>query len=143
MKKYVVGFMFVENGDLVVLIEKKKPDWQRGMFNGTGGHIKDGEAPGSAMVREFEEETGAKTSTLDWFCFAIMQVSENDTEIYFFSSFVAAKVSTVTDETVALVPVDYLDTYRIVPDLAWLIPMARQARNIFAKIMENKKGGIF
>jgi 8-oxo-dGTP pyrophosphatase MutT (NUDIX family) len=95
------------------------------------------------MVREFEEETGAKTSTLDWFCFAIMQVSENDTEIYFFSSFVAAKVSTVTDETVALVPVDYLDTYRIVPDLAWLIPMARQARNIFAKIMENKKGGIF
>ena len=66
MKKYVCGFMFSPNGQTVVLILKKKPDWQRDRLNGIGGSIEAGETPVEAMVREFKEETGVKTSLGDW-----------------------------------------------------------------------------
>ncbi len=55
---YVVGFLCDRERQLVVLIEKQKPDWQRGKLNGVGGHIEKGELPVHAMEREFEEETG-------------------------------------------------------------------------------------
>ncbi len=39
MKLYVVGFMFTEDEKQVVLIEKKRPEWQAGKLNGVGGKI--------------------------------------------------------------------------------------------------------
>ena len=56
MKEYVVGFMFSEE------ILKNKPDWQAGRLNGVGGKVEPNEYPDQAMVREFEEETGVRTS---------------------------------------------------------------------------------
>lgn len=58
MKEYVLGFMFTEDGKGVVLIQKKKPAWQHGRWNGIGGKIEERETPEKAIVREFEEETG-------------------------------------------------------------------------------------
>jgi len=50
----VVGFCFTLNQQLVVLILKNKPEWQRGKLNGVGGKIKidTDESPLDAMVRE-------------------------------------------------------------------------------------------
>lgn len=56
---YVVGFLFSTNKKEVVLIKKNRPDWQKGLLNGIGGHIED-ETPLEAMKREFLEETGLK-----------------------------------------------------------------------------------
>ena len=56
---YVAGFCFSECGGRVALIRKLKPEWQRGLLNGIGGKMEPGESLHSAMVREFEEETGA------------------------------------------------------------------------------------
>lgn len=50
----------------VALVEKNRPEWQKGRMNGIGGHIEEGEAPWDAMVREFWEETGCRTEQLRW-----------------------------------------------------------------------------
>jgi 8-oxo-dGTP diphosphatase len=63
---YVLGFAFNTIGDKVALIRKNKPDWQKGFLNGIGGKIEKDESKRSAMVREFEEECGIKTSTYYW-----------------------------------------------------------------------------
>lgn len=66
MKRYVLGFYF--DDDRVLLINKLKPEWQRGKVNGLGGSIEFAiaETPIEAMVREFEEESGIKTSPRQW-----------------------------------------------------------------------------
>jgi len=79
-KQIVVGFMFNRHGDAVVLIEKKKPDWQKGLLNGVGGKIEVMESPIDAMVREFKEETGADTLPGMWQPFAKME--GDDWEVY-------------------------------------------------------------
>ncbi len=64
MKQYVLGFYF--EGGHVLLIEKSKPDWQRGKVNGLGGSILEYETPTDAMVWEFQEESGIATTRSDW-----------------------------------------------------------------------------
>lgn len=47
------------NGHLPVLIvEKDKPEWQKGRYNLPGGKIEDGETPQEAALRELIEEAG-------------------------------------------------------------------------------------
>ena len=68
MKRYVVGFLFRNNGTEVALVRKLKPEWQRGRLNGIGGKIEPNEDSRAAMMREFAEETGANVD--DWRAFA-------------------------------------------------------------------------
>jgi 8-oxo-dGTP pyrophosphatase MutT (NUDIX family) len=49
----------------VVLIERKKADWQLGRLNLPGGSIQEGETPEQAAVRELREETGLVASLAD------------------------------------------------------------------------------
>lgn len=66
-KRYVLGFYFDEASDnAVLLIRKEKPDWQKGLLNGLGGSIEDGETTQAAMAREFQEEAGVKISSSEW-----------------------------------------------------------------------------
>lgn len=64
--RYVLGFAFDLADNSVALIEKKRPDWQKGHWNGLGGHIEEGESPHAAMVREFLEEANIKTHQAQW-----------------------------------------------------------------------------
>jgi len=76
---FVLGFLFEEadlDHQLVVVIKKTKPYWQAGKFNGVGGHIKAGESPHQAMIREFHEETGVFTCV--WHQFALMTYHNGD-----------------------------------------------------------------
>lgn len=56
MKHFVLGFVFNKSQDAVLLVEKKRPDWQKGFYNGIGGKIKLDETPLEAMNREAIEE---------------------------------------------------------------------------------------
>lgn len=56
MQLYVCGFL-VSRNDVVVLLRKRKPDWQSGLLNGVGGKVEQGESPLDAMHREWREET--------------------------------------------------------------------------------------
>ena len=58
MMQYVLGFVFNESKDRVLLLRKARPPWQAGRFNGVGGKIKDGEDPIDSMVRECKEKIG-------------------------------------------------------------------------------------
>jgi 8-oxo-dGTP pyrophosphatase MutT (NUDIX family) len=61
--RYVAGFLFDPKGELVLLIEKKRPEWMAGKWNGVGGRIGAGETPLQAMARKGEEETGLSPET--------------------------------------------------------------------------------
>ena len=122
MIQYVLGFAFV-NGR-VTLIQKTKPEWQEGRWNGVGGKIEHSDFyPAMAMAREFFEETGVPNSPEAWVRFA--ELSFGDCKIHCFATGLIGVPypRTMTEErvdTFALyeLPVD------LIPNLHWLIPMA-------------------
>jgi 8-oxo-dGTP diphosphatase len=124
MQEYVVGFLFDENYQKVVLIQKNKPDWQKGKLNGVGGKIEPGETSMDAMVREFEEETGL--TTLVWENFA--SITGNGFVVHFFFGQVNEErfysVRSTTDEKVDIFKVAQIENLNVIPNLRWLIPMA-------------------
>lgn len=61
-----LGFIFDEELENVLLIEKNKPDWQKGKLNGVGGHCEPNESYITSMIRECFEETGIETSKNKW-----------------------------------------------------------------------------
>lgn len=65
MQHYCLGFAFDDLGR-VALIEKQRPEWQRGLLNGIGGKVEFGETPIIAMHREFFEETGVSLPSGSW-----------------------------------------------------------------------------
>ena len=125
IKRYVVGFMFNADESLVVLLRKRRPDWQAGKLNGMGGHVEPGESYGPAMVREGREESGL---TPDWEHFAVL--GGNGWEMYCYRAVQGDpcavpphndvgeqfEVHTVASVTSAMV--------ETIPNLRWLVPMA-------------------
>jgi len=63
MQDYVLvnAQKFASNHNHILLIEKQKPEWQRGKYNLVGGKIEPDEDPYDAAQREFAEETGYKS----------------------------------------------------------------------------------
>lgn len=129
-KEYVVGFMFDDSGERVVLIRKNRPEWQAGKANGVGGKVEENELHTAAMVREFFEETGVQTNLSDWDLFATMAGRDfHEFEISFFRSFNTefyAAAETKTDEKIEkwYPDTECFENGNPVPNLKWLIPMA-------------------
>lgn len=122
---YVVGFMFSEDMRMVALIRKSKPAWQRGLLNGIGGKIEEGETPEFAMMREFCEETGATTHPGDWRHYCRMKGP--DWCVEFFCSKGPLEVLRSMEEE----PIEFrlirsipLRPFGMVENLAWLIAAA-------------------
>ena len=121
MKEYVLGFLFPNNRQYVWLIRKKRPEWQKDLLNGIGGHVEENENSMDAMIREFNEETGL--TILDWKKFCIL----TDDKIYkvdCYFSFSDKIPKTMTDEEVNWYNIDCLIGWDVIPNLNWLIPMA-------------------
>jgi 8-oxo-dGTP diphosphatase len=128
IKEYVVGFMFDDYGERVILIRKNRPEWQAGKANGVGGKVEPGEMPMAAMIREFREETGVETTSSDWENFAVMR--GRDFEIAFYRGFNSkyfSAATTTTDEWIIKAFIWNLDNtaeVHPVPNVKWLVPMA-------------------
>jgi 8-oxo-dGTP diphosphatase len=118
MTRYVCGFYFAHNG-LVLLIEKKRPEWQRGKYNGIGGHIEPGEYPHDAMAREFREETGLE-DVVSWHY--MLTLGGEYRSVDFFYAKGRVFIPTSTDEE--FVWFEELPR-NIISNLAWLVPLAR------------------
>lgn len=118
--RFVCGFAIYGRGD-IVLIEKKRPAWQCGKWNGVGGRIEAGESDAAAMRREFREETGADVET--WEHFATL-ATDHGTEVVFFRALLDERpaLQMVTDENPSWWFIDSLP--ETIPNLRWLIPMA-------------------
>ena len=129
---YVLGFLFSNDMKRVALIQKERPNWQKGRLNGIGGHIEENEMAIDAMSREFFEETGVKVSIYDWKKFCEMEGSG------FLVKCFAARVKEEgpdpelekkTDELPGWYSFDFLHysaPNQIIPNLKWLIPMAME-----------------
>lgn len=126
MTNYVVGFLFSSNLGQLVLVEKTHPEWQAGRFNGVGGKVEGSETFHEAMVREFREETGREI--LHWHRFCTLHCQDALVVFYYAVAEDYNKVESTTDEKITLWDVDYvmeLNRDEIIPNLRWLIQMAR------------------
>lgn len=63
---YVLGIVLDYDMKHILLMEKKRPSWQVGKFNGLGGKIEKNEIAIDAMIREFKEETGLDSAYFNW-----------------------------------------------------------------------------
>jgi 8-oxo-dGTP diphosphatase len=135
MTKYCLGFMFNENETDVLLIEKQKPSWQRGKFNGIGGKVEEGETSMMAMCREFNEETGIDNSLWDY----VVSIYGEDwhVDVFTIKDDVVFNFEQKESERLALIPIKDLDDFNVIHNLYWLIPLCLEM-NIDYSISNNK-----
>jgi len=125
---YVVGFLFSLDMQHVALIQKRKPAWQAGRWNGVGGKLEEGEVWEDAMCREFHEETGVRISGFDWR--HTVTLKNNEFECRFFRAFGDSvfNVQTVEMEQVAVHPVSAISLLPVIDNLRWLVPLQLDRR---------------
>ena len=147
--EYVCGFLFDENFESVVLINKNKPEWQKGKLNGVGGKIEPNETPADAMSREFREEASLDLDPETWNEFAeiigegwIVHFFHNNASLTKSIPFLkklgieihASILKSMTDEKIEVLDVeDIQDDERVIPNLRWLIPMALDEQHAFCR----------
>jgi 8-oxo-dGTP diphosphatase len=124
-QQYVVGFAFNEL-ERVLLVEKKRPDWQKGLLNGIGGKIEPGETPAEAMDRECHEETGLR---LKWTEVGLMRGANTDGKrtlfecfIYYAKSEKVNQFQQMEDEPLSIWNIGDLSGRPVVANLNFLIP---------------------
>ena len=124
MRRAVCGFLFSPSYDHVVLIHKKRPDWQAGKLNGVGGKVEEGEFALDAMRREFQEETGVRIE--DWDAFLVLDDQANRFEVTYYRAVCSdlSQCKTTTDEEVEVFQVGAIFTLPVIHNLTWIIPMA-------------------
>lgn len=125
--EYCLGFAFSPDNKIVALIKKNRPVWQKGKWNGIGGHLENTEIGLEAMIREFKEETGFEEYS--FFKFAELDF-KNATVHCYKANLNLDLLSTNSDETVGIFPVDKLPN-NLVNDVRWLITLARDTHNMY------------
>lgn len=125
MKNYAIGFIFMQDVKQVLLIQKRRPEWQKGKFNGIGGHIEEGETPLDCIVREVFEETTLTIPRDNWVHFGTI-TNADKTQLSLFCCIYQGKpedAKTNTDEEVSWIDVRALPE-QMMSNLRWLIPLA-------------------
>ncbi len=131
VNSYVVGLAFDISQKRIVLIEKNRPDWQKGKLNGIGGKVEKLESIHEAMSREFQEEAGLKTMPYAWRYFLCLNCIEDKTSIHFFtcnlSTYEYHSLKQTTDEELRIITVENLhhNNYNAIHNLKWIIRMAK------------------
>lgn len=142
---YVVGFLFDNHDESVLLVRKNKPEWQAGKLNGIGGKIEENEDPLTAMHREFAEETGIKD--VDWKEF--LKLEYGPICIWFFKAsinFGGVKYMSINDigEYIEKWSYDKLNSRFpssfTIPNLKWIIPLALDKDDCVANIKGSYNG---
>lgn len=105
-QEYVLGIAMNYKKNKILLIRKTKPDWQQGLLNAVGGKIEKNESPMQAMVREFEEETGLKTSNVFWTELGIQENEHFKMYIFYMIDDFIVGAKTTTEEEVSLYDLD-------------------------------------
>lgn len=125
MKTYSLGFAFSLDASKLVVIEKNRPDWQAGLWNGVGGKLEEGETPLQCLVREFFEETGVKISEKAWRPLTVFRNETFEVHAYAVFSDQIFQVETMTDEQIMVIDVDLNEIRRKgISNLPWLIGLA-------------------
>lgn len=123
---YVLSFAHTGTNN-VLLIEKNRPEWQKGKFNLVGGKIEPGENPMDAALREFHEEAGIKADKIK----ELGMISGTWGEIYCYNIYLDKDVVSSSDfprvcdgETLFWKPWDEIkNSHRLMPNLKVIIPL--------------------
>jgi 8-oxo-dGTP diphosphatase len=139
IKHYSLGFVFSRDKKDVLMINKKRPDWQKGKLNGIGGKviIEERENYLICMKRECFEETGLKikakwneighiteyrasTDSRGYY------IQEDRVGIFCCFSNMIYKAKTTTDEKIEIVSVVNLlkNKKRVVKNIVWIVEFA-------------------
>jgi len=127
MKNYTIGALLTADFKQVLLIEKQRPEWQKGKYNLPGGHIEENETGYHCISREFREETGVDIRPAGWNHIGRIHNPDN----YFVEFYAAIYDETkhgridfnASDEQVMWASVDNLPD-NVISNLRWLIPFA-------------------
>jgi 8-oxo-dGTP diphosphatase len=137
---FVAGFaVCMQPVPRVALIRKSHPAWQAGKLNGVGGKIEidAGETPMTAMVREFQEETGRRL--VGWR--EAVKLTGTDYRVHFFVAFTElatlAALRGSDDEPIEVLNVkSALAHTDLIPNLRWIIPLCLDPSNVYAEAYE-------
>lgn len=127
MQEYVLGFALSADAsgpERLILVQKAKPDWQKGRLNGVGGKLNIGEDPVDGMVREYAEETGAQTLPDAWRCFARIEGDRWVVHVFINNQPSAAADARTTEEELIVVANPHALPETVLWNLRWLIPLA-------------------
>jgi len=123
----VCGIVHDGNRDSeVILIEKNRPEWQKGCYNLVGGHIKTYENPDDAAAREFGEETNLYFENHQFELVGSMNFG--DVSVYTYTirvdgKYVKNNMKSMTDEKVVSMLIhEVLVHPKIINNLRYIIP---------------------
>lgn len=116
MIKYCAGLLFDKSFTHVALVEKNRPEFLKGLHNAIGGKIEANEDSHTAMVREFQEETGQLVET--WYDLWVDLGA--DYQVDFYWSAADLLVQTQEDEPIHIFAIDNLPE-KLAPNVDWLI----------------------
>jgi 8-oxo-dGTP diphosphatase len=123
MIECVTGFLFNTARNRVVLIQKRRPDWQAGKYNGVGGKTEPNETVAASMNREFHEETGVIITS--WERFLSISHLTHGSYVHFFRAFNDVAMSLVESKTDEKVEIQEVQNLKLtIPNLRWIIPLA-------------------
>lgn len=125
MQQYVLGFAFTAAG--VLLIQKQRPEWQAGRYNGIGGKVEEGEAIAQAMVREFKEEAGVSTAPGQWECLGhLYRPGQWFVYVYMtqLTAEQAAQVCSMTGETVRVFALEDIGDPSVIENVPVMVSLA-------------------
>ena len=121
MKEYAL--CFIEHEGSVLLIEKAKPEWQKGLFNLPGGSIEKDETPEMAAARELYEE--ADILSFHVFPIGVIQGSDWRVHVIGHVSHHPELWEQKTNEPVFWLPTrDAVAHPKLIPNLRYIIPLA-------------------
>ena len=109
-KNYVIGLIF-DDKNRILLINKLRPDWQKGYYNGIGGKVEGNETFMKAMIRETKEEANLDIKK-NWKLYHKDILANVQINTYYqkISSKEIEKFKSLTDEKVELFEIDRLPT---------------------------------
>ena len=145
-KHYVLGLIFNSDKSQILLINKKRPDWQLGMWNCIGGKIDEtDDTPLNAMNRECIEETGMNLSgdvrMSNGFIHCITLVCPGGT-LYVYANRLFGSVipfKQIEDEKLQVFPVDSLPE-KLMNNLQWIIPFCLSSVQMPIMVHQNDLG---
>ena len=128
-----MGLIFNESYDRLVLIQKNRPDWQKGSLNGIGGKIEEGENEYGCIVRECKEECNLDIK--NWLLKGEFVHNKHDWNVAVFFASISDKyidhhIKTMTDEKILYHPLDvyYDGNYSVLPSTRCAIEICVQAQ---------------
>jgi 8-oxo-dGTP pyrophosphatase MutT (NUDIX family) len=124
MREYVVSFLFQPDYKKVWLIQKEKPEWQKGYLNGIGGKVEPGESFKEAALRELKEEAGLELdleySAYDKFV-NVGSMEGRDFKVGIFAGTTYKTLKTMETEEVVLVDVSSIKNRKYIDNILIMI----------------------